>query len=129
MRATGPASERKHGPLGQGPDQTHGHKSDNANIEGKSNHDPNIGMEQLTCHHRNDRNRCERVTEALRQYRREYDDRSKDWRKNPLHDWTSHGADALWTFACGHDDSKTTTSSTLVHPHLITAPDRSATMS
>ena len=61
MRVAEPASARKHGPLGQGPDQTYGHKSDNANIEGKSNHDPNIGMEQLTCHHRNDRNRCECV--------------------------------------------------------------------
>jgi phage terminase large subunit len=51
-----------------------------------------------------DCNRCERGIEALRQYRREYDDRLKDWRKNPLHDWTSHAADALRTFACGFDD-------------------------
>jgi hypothetical protein len=49
-----------------------------------------------------DSNRCERGIEALRQYRREYDDRLKDWHKNPLHDWTSHGADALRTFACGY---------------------------
>jgi hypothetical protein len=41
-----------------------------------------------------DSNRCERGIEALRQYRREYDDKLKDWRRNPLHDWTSHGADA-----------------------------------
>jgi hypothetical protein len=51
-----------------------------------------------------DGNRCERGIEALRQYRREYDDRLKDWKRNPLHDWTSHGADALRTFACGFDD-------------------------
>ena len=74
----GPASARKDGPLGQGPDQTYGDESDEASIEGKSNHNRNIGMEQLTCHHRNDRNRCERVTEALRQDRREYDDKLKD---------------------------------------------------
>ena len=49
-----------------------------------------------------DGNRCERGIEALRQYRREYDDKLKDWRRNPLHDWTSHGADALRTFACGY---------------------------
>jgi hypothetical protein len=49
-----------------------------------------------------DSNRCERGIEALRQYRREYDDKLKDWRRNPLHDWTSHGADALRTFACGY---------------------------
>jgi hypothetical protein len=29
----------------------------------------------------------------------------KDWRKNPLHDWTSHAADALRTFACGYYES------------------------
>ena len=34
-----------------------------------------------------DCNRCERGIEALRQYRREYDDKLKDWRRNPLHDW------------------------------------------
>src|SRR5580693_633416 len=33
-----------------------------------------------------DGNRCERGIEALRQYRREYDDRLKDWKRNPLHD-------------------------------------------
>jgi phage terminase large subunit len=49
-----------------------------------------------------DSDRCERGIEALRQYRREYDDKLKDWRRNPLHDWTSHGADALRTFACGY---------------------------
>src|SRR4029077_11421270 len=57
-----------------------------------------------------DVNRCERRIEALRQYRREYDDKLKDWRKNPLHDWTSHGADALRTFATGYDDGTTTSS-------------------
>jgi phage terminase large subunit len=57
-----------------------------------------------------DSNRCERGIEALRQYRREYDDKLKDWRKNALHDWTSHGADALRTFACGFDDGTTTSS-------------------
>jgi phage terminase large subunit len=54
-----------------------------------------------------DVNRCERGIEALRQYRCEYDDKLKDWRKNPLHDWTSHAADALRMFATGYDDSTT----------------------
>jgi phage terminase large subunit len=54
-----------------------------------------------------DSNRCERGIEALRQYRREYDERLKDWRKNPLHDWTSHAADALRTFACGYYEPTT----------------------
>jgi hypothetical protein len=49
--------------------------------------------------------RCERGLEALRQYRREYDERLKDWKKNPLHDWTSHAADALRYFALGFEES------------------------
>jgi phage terminase large subunit len=49
--------------------------------------------------------RCERGIEALRQYRREWNDSLKDWFKAPLHDWSSHGADALRTFACGFDDT------------------------
>jgi phage terminase large subunit len=36
-----------------------------------------------------------RGLEALRQYRREYDDRLRDFRNRPLHDWSSHGADAF----------------------------------
>jgi phage terminase large subunit len=68
--------------------------------------------------------RCERGIEALRQYRREYDDKLKDWRKNPLHDWTSHGADALRTFATGFDDSTTTSSGYRIrrppHPRMGT---------
>ena len=48
--------------------------------------------------------RCARGLEALRQYRREWDDRLKDWKASPLHDWSSHGADALRTFAAGYDD-------------------------
>jgi phage terminase large subunit len=52
-----------------------------------------------------DGNRCERGIEALRQYRREWNDNLKDWSKAPLHDWSSHGADSLRTFACGFDDT------------------------
>jgi phage terminase large subunit len=52
-----------------------------------------------------DSNRCERGIEALRAYRREWNDNLKDWSKAPLHDFASHGADALRTFACGFDDS------------------------
>jgi phage terminase large subunit len=51
-----------------------------------------------------DAERCIRGLEALRQYRREWDITLKDWRARPLHDWSSHGADALRTFAAGFDD-------------------------
>jgi phage terminase large subunit len=49
--------------------------------------------------------RCERGLEALRGYRREYDERLKDWKQRPLHSWESHGADALRCFATGFDDT------------------------
>ncbi|MGI9383857.1 MAG: hypothetical protein ACR2PO_11945, partial [Methyloligellaceae bacterium] len=52
-----------------------------------------------------DEARCgEHGLEALKQYRREWDDRLKDWKRKPLHDWTSHAADALRTFAAGFDE-------------------------
>lgn len=45
---------------------------------------PNIWIDQ----------RCEGI-EALRQYRAEYDDKMATFRDRPLHDWTSHAADAF----------------------------------
>jgi len=42
-----------------------------------------------------DRRKCSRGLDALRQYRSEYDDRLKAFRRKPLHDWTSHAADAM----------------------------------
>jgi len=53
-----------------------------------------------------DADRCKRGLEALRQYRREWDEKLKDWKMRPLHDWPSHGADALRTFAGGFEDRK-----------------------
>jgi len=44
---------------------------------------------------------CGRGLEALRQYRRGYDERLKAFRGRPLHDWTSHGADAFRYLAMG----------------------------
>jgi len=52
-----------------------------------------------------DKENCERGIEALRQYRREFDDKLKTWRGRPLHDWTSHGADALRYLATGHSET------------------------
>ncbi len=48
-----------------------------------------------------DEERCGRGLEALRQYRREWDDRRHTWRQTPLHDWTSHAADAFRLLASG----------------------------
>jgi len=49
---------------------------------------------------------CARGIEALRQYRREFDERLKTWRGRPLHDWTSHGADAFRYLAVGRQTQR-----------------------
>lgn len=48
-----------------------------------------------------DAGRCARGLEALRQYRREYDDRLKAFKARPLHDWSSNAADAFRYLAMG----------------------------
>lgn len=48
-----------------------------------------------------DEQKTKRGVECLWQYRRDWDERGKVWRNNPLHDWTSHGSDAMRTFAAG----------------------------
>lgn len=45
--------------------------------------------------------------EALKQYRREWDERMKTFRPRPMHDWTSHAADALRYLATGLPDRVT----------------------
>jgi len=49
-----------------------------------------------------DAERCKAGLEALRLYRRDYDERLKTFRDRPRHDWTSHAADAFAVFAVGH---------------------------
>ncbi len=51
-----------------------------------------------------DPNRCKRGLDALRQYRRQWDDKLQDWKSHEYVDWTNHGCDALRTFAAGFDD-------------------------
>jgi phage terminase large subunit len=46
-----------------------------------------------------DAERCGPGVEALRQYRKDFDERLKIFRDHPRHDWTSHAADALRTGA------------------------------
>lgn len=41
-----------------------------------------------------DRGKCGRGVEALKLYRREWDDKNKAFRSKPLHDWTSNFADS-----------------------------------
>lgn len=42
-----------------------------------------------------DKTKCAHGLEALRQYRKEWDDRLKAFKQRPLHDWSSHAADAF----------------------------------
>ena len=48
-----------------------------------------------------DAGKCARGIEALRLYQREWDAKAQDYRARPLHDWTSHAADAFRYLATG----------------------------
>jgi len=47
------------------------------------------------------RDRMQRALDAVRQYRRSWDEKLQRFRDKPLHDWTSHTADALRYLALG----------------------------
>ena len=49
-----------------------------------------------------DSRQCKRGIEVLKNYRREWDDKRKTFRERPLHDWSSHGADAFGEFAVNY---------------------------
>jgi hypothetical protein len=52
-----------------------------------------------------DRKKCERGIEALRQYQKRWDEKLKIFSSAPLHDWSSHGADAFRYLAQGMKDT------------------------
>lgn len=52
-----------------------------------------------------DAERCKQGLEALRQYRKDFDDRLKAFRDRPRHDWTSHAADAFRTGCVGWEEA------------------------
>lgn len=51
-----------------------------------------------------DEKKTERGVNALRSYRKEYDEKNKTFKDRPCHDWSSHGADAFRMFAMGKKD-------------------------
>ncbi len=53
-----------------------------------------------------DADKTQKGLEALRMYRREYDQERKVYKDNPLHDWTSHGADAFRQLAMGINETR-----------------------
>ncbi len=52
-----------------------------------------------------DKTKCDRGLSALRAYRREWDEKMAVFRPRPLHDWSSHAADAARTAAMGLDET------------------------
>jgi len=48
-----------------------------------------------------DKEKCEKGVDALRLYRKEFDDKRMTFKERPLHDWTSHAADAFRYLAWG----------------------------
>ncbi len=51
-----------------------------------------------------DQTNCERGIEALKQYKKVWDEKNGVFKPKPLHDWTSHAADAFRGFAISHRD-------------------------
>ena len=52
-----------------------------------------------------DEKKCSILVEALRQYRKDYDEKNKVYKNRPLHDWSSHGSDAFRYLALGTRDN------------------------
>jgi phage terminase large subunit len=64
-----------------------------------------------------DKDKCEKGLDALRSYRRIWDEKLKAYRDTPLHDWASDPADAFRTFAVGKPKDVNEHPSALVIPN------------
>jgi hypothetical protein len=53
-----------------------------------------------------DETHCKQGIAALENYRKEYNDKRKAYSNNPLHDWSSNGADSMRYFAVGYETMK-----------------------
>ncbi|RLG45147.1 MAG: hypothetical protein DRN90_08035 [Thermoproteota archaeon] len=58
------------------------------------------------------------LVNALSQYRREWDEKKQTFRANPLHDWTSHAADAFRYMAISIENPISTTSTDVLQQRL-----------
>lgn len=52
-----------------------------------------------------DEEKCYEGLQALKAYRREWNESRKTWSDRPLHDWSSHAADSLRYFASAYQDA------------------------
>ena len=53
-----------------------------------------------------DINKCSRGINALKNYKKDWDEKNKVFRLSPKHNWASHGSDAFRTFAVSHKRAK-----------------------
>jgi len=53
-----------------------------------------------------DKEKCKHGLECLRQYHRAYNERTRSFRASPVHDWSSHAADAFRYLAVGLRESR-----------------------
>ena len=53
-----------------------------------------------------DAKRCAKGLLALKAYQRKWDAKNKVYNQTPLHDWSSHGADAFRTLALNLDENR-----------------------
>lgn len=51
-----------------------------------------------------DEDKCSHLIDCIAAYRKEFDEKHQTWRVRPLHDWSSHAADALRYFCMGWDE-------------------------
>jgi hypothetical protein len=56
-----------------------------------------------------DAKKCSRLIEALKTYRKEWDEDNQTFRASPIHDWSSHYADAFRYFAVSYRKNNTQT--------------------
>jgi len=49
---------------------------------------------------------CTKLINALRHYHRKFSDKERTYKIKPVHDWSSHAADALRTLATGITENK-----------------------
>ena len=54
-----------------------------------------------------DKNKCEKLISGLRNYHKEFDDKLGVYKKNPVHNWASHSADAFMQLAMDYRQPRT----------------------
>jgi hypothetical protein len=61
---------------------------------------------------------CERGLDCLREYHQEYSEKNKVFSTTPVHDWSSHGADAFRYFATGHSNDVDKDNEVFIDPNI-----------